>query len=236
MKLKMAKPTLLLLVSLILLIVVGIFIAVFIAKRSARDHVPLPEVTKEKGPEIVEVFPEDGSEDIPVGSAIEIFFGAPINENSISYSITPTIELTKTVDEDLRAIFLSPLPFFEPGGQYTVTITKGSSTIKEQNFEGHYSFEFKAAEKITESDKTSLQADYDTGFNEAADAYERTHPLLELMPVEEDLFKIEYKGDGLYEYILKGVNRRQAAEAMLAWWRENNVSPDKLNLKEQEDK
>jgi hypothetical protein len=52
------------------------------------------------------------------------------------------------------------------------------------------------------------------------------------MPVEEVLFRIEYKGNGLYEYSLKGTDKNRARELMLSWWRGHGVNPDELNLKE----
>ncbi len=213
---KLSKP-ILLISGVAVLLIIGVII--FAAKRG---HAPSP-ILKEEGPRIVKVSPEDGTEDIPITTSIEIVFDEPVKKDSLKYSIDPSREMAKTADEDLLTVFLSPLPSFEPGTQYIVDLTWGSSS---------YSFEFKTSEEITEGDEITLQTEYDTKFNEAADEYERTHPLLELMPVEKDLFKIEYKGEGLYEYTLKGTSKKQALETMLAWWEENKVNPDELNLKE----
>lgn len=215
---KLSKP-ILLISGAVVLLVLGVVI--FTAKR---DRAPSPtEILKEEGPKIVKVSPEDGSEEVSVTTPIEIVFDETVKEDSLEYSIEPSVEIVKTANENLLTIFLSPLPAFEPGMQYTVTVTAGSSI---------YSFSFKTSEQLTAGDEIALQTEYDSSFNKAADEYERTHPLLELMPVEKDLFKIEYKGKGLYEYTLKGTNKRQAIETMLAWWKENGVNPDNLNLKE----
>jgi hypothetical protein len=197
--------------------------ALFIALRIGRGPVSPPEIPGEKGPKIIEVFPENGAQDVPVGSALEVSFDSSVNEDFVNYSITPPVELAKTVDPRLPVIYLSPIPLFEPGREYFVTITAGDSS---------YSFSFKTSEEITADEEAALQSSYDTEFNEAADEYERTHPLLELMPVEEVLFRIEYKGNGLYEYSLKGTDKNRARELMLSWWRGHGVNPDELNLKE----
>ena len=198
-----------------LLAVVAVVVVVIVS----RDRTPSPA----EGPKIVKVSPEDGSKEVPVTASIEIVFDKAVKEDSLGYVLYPSVEIVQTTNEDLLTVFLSPLPSFEPGTQYIVDLTWGSS---------NYSFEFKTSEEITEDDEITLQTEYDTKFNKAADEYERTHPLLELMPVEKDLFKIEYKGSDLYKYTLKGTNKRQAVEAMLAWWEENGVNPEELNLKE----
>jgi len=216
--------------------ILGILLIInfIITRKTGGDGIipPLPSVIRRKPPEIEGVSPTPDAVNVPVGTPIGIRFDKVINEDSISYTINPRIEVVRSVSSDLKTIFLSPRPLFEPGAQYTVSIGTGDSVIKEQNFTGNYSFSFETSEELTESDKVTLQSEYDVRFNEAADEYERTHPLLELMPTEEPLFRIEYKGDGLYEYTLKGVDRTAAKEAMLYWWRQKGVEPDILNLQE----
>ena len=209
-----SKRTALLLGLLVVLLVGLIFVI--------RSRIPPTE--KIAGPKIVKIAPENGSENVSVIAPVEITFEGTINEDSVACILDPNIEIVKTVSANLQTLFLSPLPSFEPGTEYAVTITKVLG--------GSQSFSFKTSEQLTESEKTALQTDYDVKFNEAADEYERTHPLLERLPVEEVLFKIEYKGNGLYEYTLKGSDRNRAKEAMLNWWRKNGVDPNGLNLKE----
>jgi len=204
-----------LLLGLVVVLLVGLVFVI-------RSRIPPTE--KAAGPKIVKIAPENGSENVSVIAPIEITFEGTVSEDSVVCTLEPNIEVVKTVSADSQTLFLSPLPSFEPGTEYAVTITKVLG--------GSQSFSFKTSEQLTASEKTALQTDYDVKFNEAADEYERTHPLLERLPVEENLFRIEYKGNGLYEYTLKGSDRNRAKEAMLNWWRENGVDPNGLNLKE----
>ncbi len=74
------------------------------------------------------------------------------------------------------------------------------------------------------------QSKKDIEFQKAMDRYEKENPLLQLMPVLEPAFHIEYQGKGIYKVTLFGENKQKSKLDSDNWWRSHSVDPGKVNL------
>lgn len=82
----------------------------------------------------------------------------------------------------------------------------------------------------THMDELSQQAKNDTEINRTLEEYKKRTPLLYLMPVETEYFRIEYKGNGKYQITLKGDDPTVDKEEALKWWKEKNIDPSTLEI------
>lgn len=87
----------------------------------------------------------------------------------------------------------------------------------------------KKSEEFPKED-VAEQSKKDIEFQKAMDRYEKENPLLQLMPVLEPTFHIEYQGKGQYKVTLFGEDKYQSKINSENWWRTNGVDPNQVNL------
>lgn len=70
----------------------------------------------------------------------------------------------------------------------------------------------------------------DIEFGQAMDRYQKENPLLQLMPVLNADFHIEYQGKGNYKVTLFGKDKKQSKLESQQWWQSYNIDSSRINI------
>jgi hypothetical protein len=74
------------------------------------------------------------------------------------------------------------------------------------------------------------QVDTDLEVGKSLDAYQKKTPLLYLMPVVENDFKIEYAGNMQYKITLLGEDKSLSKQHAIDFWTSHKVDPETIDI------
>lgn len=79
---------------------------------------------------------------VTIAEPIKIDFNKPVDNMSLSYSLSPKAEVVPTFNPDVTELTLEPFHFWESGATYTLTILSKTHSQDNQSLDKDYQFTF----------------------------------------------------------------------------------------------
>ena len=177
---------------IIILVIVLILVVVAISLAGMR-----------KQPEIIQVFPEPGSQEVSLNTEISVLFINQAPEN-ISLQIEPSLEIKQEVyNQSFLAI---PQERLQEGVVYQVTVLFGKKDI--------FSWSFTTKE-LQESEV----------MEEEVEITQRLYPLIDYLPLETDTYHLTYARSMVLQVTLKAGTQEAAEAEIKTWIQSKGVDP-----------
>lgn len=160
--------------------------------------------SKETGPQIIQVFPEPGSQEVKPDEVISLIFGETPPIENLSFKIEPETPFKQEVYD--QSLILSPETNLRSKATYRVVVFFKDKEILSWRFTTKILFESETIESETRETQ-------------------RLYPLITYLPLETALYHLTYANPLVLQVTLKTEDRTAAETEIKTWMKTKGVDP-----------